>query len=88
MLTTVLGGVSRAVVRDIYWRHAVVSTNPTPAGRDTLDPFHVFGGVKHLRKKPMHAFTDDCFLRIVAASKGGFLEYTVSVPEEVSIRYR
>eukprot|EP00959_Pyramimonas_sp_CCMP1952_P250207 5229935-Pyramimonas_sp.AAC.1 len=30
-----------------------------------LDPFHVYGGVKHLVKRPLAAFTDDCFLKRV-----------------------
>jgi hypothetical protein len=30
-----------------------VSTKPTPAGNDVLDPFHPYGITKHLQEKPV-----------------------------------
>jgi hypothetical protein len=30
-----------------------VSTKPTPAGNDVLDPFHPYGLTKHLHEKPV-----------------------------------
>jgi hypothetical protein len=36
---------------------STVSTHPTPAGLDVLDPFHPYGITKHLEDKPVRGHT-------------------------------
>lgn len=69
----------RAKVREIVRRIAIVSTEPTDAGEQMLTPFHKYGSVKCIRKKPVEAVSDigDQFLFMVAAEKEGLIKVCV-----------
>eukprot|EP00803_Ostreobium_quekettii_P005930 evm.model.scf_2055.3 EVM.evm.TU.scf_2055.3 scf_2055:9429-23821(-) len=74
----------RQALRNDFIQYAVVTTTPTEAGERVLDPFHVYGRVKHLKNKPLLSFDDsDYFLRILSATKEQFLTYTMGVPNDV-----
>lgn len=65
----------RAYVRTQLSRDVTVSTRPTPAGNDVLDPFHPYGITKHLVDKPVSTFEgSDLWLRILAAEKAGLIK--------------
>lgn len=72
----------RQYVRDLYWTMAVVSTSPTPAGETALDPFHLLGVTKRLRRKTLKSFEGtDLFLRVVQAERAGLIKVSMGVEE-------
>ncbi|KAK3241644.1 hypothetical protein CYMTET_48614 [Cymbomonas tetramitiformis] len=73
----------RAWVRDNFRQLARISTEPTTQGMDVLDPFHPLGVVKRLKRKPLKAFVDDNFLKILQGKKKGLLTYSLSVEDNV-----
>ncbi|VVB05328.1 unnamed protein product [Arabis nemorensis] len=68
-------------VRGIYMENAVISTHPTAAGRQLIDSFHQFSGVKWLREKPLSKFEGTQWLLIQKAEKEKLLEVTFKLPE-------
>lgn len=70
----------RKHIRELYLKHAVVSTAPTLSGESVLNPFHPYGTVRHLLNKPVAKFIDsDQYLLIAAAEKEGLLKVTFKV---------
>ena len=56
------------------------AAEPTLSGEVVLDPFHPYGTVRHLRNKPVHAFTDEeQYLLVADAEKGGLLKVDFKV---------
>ncbi|KAJ4828346.1 Transcription elongation factor spt6, partial [Turnera subulata] len=70
----------RKHVRGIFMEDAVVSTSPTPDGKD-IDPFHQFAGVKWLREKPISKFKDAQWLLIQKAEEEKLLHVEIKLPE-------
>ena len=69
---------ARAKVQSI----ATVTTRPTRAGINVLDPFHMCGDVKALKNKPVHMFVDSPkFAKILHAREDGLLEFMIEVDE-------
>lgn len=53
---------------------------PTLSGEAVLTPFHPYGTVRHIHKKPVKKFIDhDQFLLIAAAEKEGLLKVQFKV---------
>jgi transcription elongation factor SPT6 len=76
----------RRAVREAFRRHAVVSTDPTPAGDAALGPFHPLGPAKRLRAKPLRRFEGtDLFLRVLAAEAGGLVTVSLAIPEAAEV---
>lgn len=60
----------------------MLTTSPTPAGEDTLDPFHPYGIAKYLVEKKVSSMEGtDTWLRIQAAEKQGLLNVKIDWPE-------
>ncbi|GLC44284.1 hypothetical protein PLESTB_000760900 [Pleodorina starrii] len=60
----------RTFLRNEFYRHAVVSSDATEAGRAVLDPFHKYALAARLRKKPIHSFGgSDLMLRLEEANR-------------------
>lgn len=68
--------IIRTKVREIVKRIAIVSTMPTDIGAQTLNPFHKYGRVKHIRGKPVTEVLvcAEQFLLMVAAEKEGLVK--------------
>lgn len=53
---------------------------PTLSGESVLNPFHLYGTVRHLHNKPVAHFNDDDqYLLIAAAEKEGLLKVSFKV---------
>lgn len=58
----------------------MIVAEPTLSGEVVLDPFHSYGTVRHLRNKPVHAFTDEeQYLLIAEAEKAALLKVDFKV---------
>jgi hypothetical protein len=63
-------------------RHALLSTSPTAAGEEALDPFHPCGITKHLVGKKVSTLEgSDTWLRILVAEKAGLINVKIEWPE-------
>ncbi|CAI5531349.1 unnamed protein product [Closterium sp. Naga37s-1] len=73
----------REHVREIFNKRAIVSTNPTPRGRQVIDTFHRFAGIERLKDKPVGEFRDDQWLLIAKAESQGLVKVEVGLPPAV-----
>ena len=78
----------RAYVRQTFFKHAFVSTTPTEQGKFELDPFHPLAKTKHLKRKPVHTFKDDLFIRCLQAEDERLIKLFIDIPtaEKESLR--
>ena len=49
---------------------------PTTAGESAVNPFHPYGRVKRLTRKPLSSFKDDEWLCVTLAEKEGLIKAT------------
>ncbi|CAI7921646.1 unnamed protein product [Closterium sp. NIES-54] len=73
----------REHVREIFNKRAIVSTNPTPRGRQVIDTFHRFAGIERLKDKPVGEFRDDQWLLIAKAESQGLVKVELGLPPAV-----
>ncbi|GJP64948.1 hypothetical protein CLOP_g21880 [Closterium sp. NIES-67] len=73
----------REHVREIFNKRAIVSTNPTPRGRQVIDTFHRFAGIERLKEKPVGEFHDDQWLLIAKAETEGLIQVELGLPPTV-----
>ena len=74
----------RAAARMYMREQLVVSTEPTDAGKQELDAYHVFAAVRKIRNKPLEAFRGDDFQMVLvhAAEQAGLIEVKISRQNE------
>ncbi|WIA22113.1 hypothetical protein OEZ85_004454 [Tetradesmus obliquus] len=72
----------RQVVRNELYQYALLSTTPTAAGEEALDPFHPYAITKRLADKKVSSLEgSDTWLRILAAEKAGLITVKIEWPE-------
>lgn len=67
---------------EVYEKLATVSTRPTPKGREVIDTYHPYRGIRRTEGKPAFKFTDSEFLLMLKAEREGLILISLELPDE------